>query len=92
VSKRVPESVRVKILNSGEFATVLDPIPSTIRRQGAALGEEERIQVCPAVMSAHAYVPVESACGAGAEVDRPNLVAFAFDDRHALVEIEIINT
>ena len=44
------------------------------------------------MVGAQPYVAVEGACGVGAEIDRSNLGAFAFDDRHALVKVEVVNT
>lgn len=51
---------------------------------------EECVEVCLAVMGAYPHLPIKRSCGTSTEVDRAHLRAFAFDNRHALIKIELI--
>src|SRR4029453_6352556 len=91
VGEGVPESVRMELLDAGEIPPVLDSVPRAVGRQGAALGEEECVEVRPSVTCSHPEISVEGAGSPGAEVDGSALAALAEHDGRALVEIEIVN-
>jgi hypothetical protein len=58
VGERVAETVRVKVLYPGQLAAQLHPIPCTIRGYGAALGEEQGVEVRPTMVGPHPHIAV----------------------------------
>lgn len=56
------------------------------------MGEEQRVKVRPTVLGPRPHVAVKRPRGRGTVIDRPHLGAFAFDDCHSLIEVELVNT
>jgi integrase len=68
-----------------------DAAAGTVRDERAALGDEQGLQVGPALVGAGAQIAVERADGPGTHVDRADLGARALDHSHTVVEVDSLD-